>query len=197
MQPAPQPRLTEDERSNLVAFLDGEIGEEDAQKLEEKVARSVSVRKEVQALEKTWNMLDWLPRLEAAPDFASQTLTRIHSQQMRAERIEERVKWAAIVTGRVLGWVACVAAAVALGFAATRLAWPDPTRELVNDLDVVDHLESYRAIPDIEFLNNLASVGLFSDPPPPPPGDIQTDAPAAEQVVPQPAGPPPGEREAL
>jgi hypothetical protein len=135
----------------------------------------------VQALEKTWNMLDWLPRLEAAPDFASQTITRIHSQQARVERIEEQIKQSARVAGRALGWVACVAAAIVLGFAATRLAWPDPTRDLINDLDIVENLDSYRAIPDIDFLNNLAAFGLFSEPASPAqPGDAPGEVPPAD-----------------
>src|SRR5262245_29723357 len=100
----PQPRLTEDERVNLVAFLDGELPAGDARALEEKVARSESVRKEVQALEKTWNMLDWLPRLEAPAGFASQTVTRIHSQQLRAQRIEGQIKRVTAWTGGALGW---------------------------------------------------------------------------------------------
>src|SRR5262245_46294753 len=91
----PQTRLTDDERANLVAFLDGEVDESLAKSLEDKVARSVSVRREIDALEKTWGMLDWLPRPELPADFASQTLTRIHSQQLQADLLEGRFKWGA------------------------------------------------------------------------------------------------------
>ncbi len=164
MQPQHQPRLSDDERINLVAFLDGELAEADAIKLEDKVARSVSVRREIQALEKTWNMLDWLPRLELPEEFASQTVTRIHTQQLRAEMIEGRLKRFTIIAGKIVGWAACVLAAAGVGFAAIRLAWPDPTRELINDLEIVENLDSYRAIPDIEFLDSLAKLGAFSEP---------------------------------
>src|SRR2546426_5393490 len=96
-----QLRLTDEERTNLVAFLDGELDEEQAQGLETKVARSPSARKEVEALEKTWTMLEWLPRVEAPADFTNQTISRIHSQQMRAELIEGRLQRVAVFAGKV------------------------------------------------------------------------------------------------
>ena len=159
-----QPRLTDDERVNLVAFLDGELADDElGQKLEEKVAQSVSVRREVQALEKTWGMLDWLPRPELPPDFASQTVTRIHSQQLRAEMIEGQFKYWTTVVAKVIGWSVSVAAIVAVGFASVRYAWPDPTRELINHLEIIENLETYRAIPDVKFLDDIGKINMFRD----------------------------------
>lgn len=159
-----QPRLTEDERLNLVAFLDGELDDDElGQKLEEKVAQSVSVRKEIQALEKTWGMLDWLPRPEAPTDFASQTVSRIHSQQLRAEMIEGQFKYWTTVAAKMIAWAACVAVMVAAGFTSLRYAWRDPTRELINHLEIVENLETYRAIPDLKFLDDISRINMFKD----------------------------------
>ena len=101
-------RLTDQERANLVAFLDGEVDESIAQQFDEKVARSAGLRREVEALEKTWGMLDWLPRPELPTDFASQTLTRIHSQQLEAEQLASRVKLGAAIFAKAVAWVACI-----------------------------------------------------------------------------------------
>jgi hypothetical protein len=150
---------------NLVAFLDGELDDDElGQRLEEKVAQSVSVRKEVQALEKTWGMLDWLPRPELPVDFASQTVTLIHSQQLRAEMIEGQFKYWTTIVAKVIAWAACVAALVAGGFASVRYAWRDPTRELINHLEIVENLETYRAIPDLKFLDDISRINMFNDP---------------------------------
>jgi hypothetical protein len=159
-----QTRLTDEERTNLVAFLDGEVDETLAQKLEEKVARSVSVRKEVEALEKTWELLDWLPQPEATADFATQTISRIHSQQLQAELMEGRVKFGAAIVVKVMAWAACIAALASIGFTSLRYAWPDPNRELINQLDGVENLETYRAIPDLKFLDDLSRLGIFVEP---------------------------------
>ncbi len=179
----PQPmRLTETERANLVALLDRELSEADAQQLEAKIARSVSARKEVDALEKTWGMLDWLPRLEAPEDFANQTVSLIRSRQMRAERIEGRVRAAAGMAARGTAAVGSIALAALVGFLVVRFAWPDPTRQLAQDLDIVENLDAYRSIPDLGFLEDLSRLGLFSERPaaagaaPPAAGEGSKDA---------------------
>lgn len=189
-----QPRLTEDERINLVAFLDGELDGGDAQKLEDKAARSISVRKELDALEKTWTMLDWLPRPEAPPDFASQTLTRIHSQKLSAMLIEGRVRLSGLILAKLVGWAACVAAAVAVGFASVRYAWHDPSRDFIEHLDIVENLETYRSIPDIKFLEDVSRIGLFVEPMATPPSESPpADTPVGEPAAgPVPAEPPTG-----
>ena len=191
-----QPRLTEDERMNLVAFVDGELEDELAQKLEEKVAQSVSIRREIQALEKTWGMLDWLPRPELPGDFASQTVTRIHSQQLRAEMIEGHVKFWSTIAAKTIAWVACVAAMGAVGFASLRYAWRDPTRELIEHLDIVENLDTFRAIPDVKFLDDISRIGMFKSPDEPagesPAGETPSGAAAGGQASGgQPAGAPP------
>jgi hypothetical protein len=154
-------RLTDEERANLVAFLDGEVSPELAQIMEEKVARSVSVRREVEALEKTWGMLDWLPRPEAPADFASQTITRIHSKQLQAELMQSRVKFGTSLAAKLVAWAACLVAMAAIGFASLRYFWPDPTRDLIDQLDCIENLDTYRAIPDLKFLDDLARLGIF------------------------------------
>jgi hypothetical protein len=159
-----QTRLTDEERANLVAFLDGEVDETLAQSLEEKVTRSVSVRREVEALEKTWGMLDWLPRPEAPADFASQTITRIHSRALEVEALEGRLRWGVGLVAKVMAWAACILAAVGIGFASVRYAWADPSRDLINNLDCVENLETYRSIPDLKFLDDLSRLGIFVDP---------------------------------
>lgn len=176
MQPQ-QLRLTEDDRVNLVAYLDGELVDEDAQAMEAKIAKSVSAQKEVQALEKTWGMLEWLPRPELAPDFATQTVSRIHSQQLASERFEGRIKFGAAIAAKSFGWVASLAAAAAISFIGVRFAWPDPTRRLIEDLDIVENLESYRMISDIKFLDDLSRQGQFVDPPPAAAESPPTDSP--------------------
>ncbi len=185
----PQTRLTDEERANLVAFLDGELDDVDAQKFEEKSARSISIRKELTALEKTWNMLDWLPRPEAPGDFASQTISRIHSQAIRAELIEgQLMRWSG-VAAKSLTWVVSIAAMAAVGFGLLRFAWRDPSRELIGHLTILENLETYRSIPDLKFLDDISRIGLFADPAAATSGEEATGEAATDG---QPAGSVPG-----
>jgi hypothetical protein len=157
-------RLTEEERASLVAFLDGEVSDSLAQSLEEKVARSVSVRREVEALEKTWELLEWLPRAEAPADFATKTISRIHSRQLHAELVESRIKHGATLVAKAVAWAACMVAVASIGFSSIRYVWRDPNRELIEQLDCVENLETYRAIPELKFLDDLGRLGIFVDP---------------------------------
>jgi hypothetical protein len=129
-------------------------------------------------LEKTWGMLDWLPRPELPAEFASQTITRIHSQRLDAERLESRFKRGVLLACKATLWLACVMAMATIGFAVVRHAWPDPNRDLVNHLDILENLDTYRAIPDSKFLEDLNRLGIFveQEPVPGPQGDVNAGA---------------------
>jgi anti-sigma factor RsiW len=70
-----QQRLTPDDRSNLVAYLDGELNDAQARAMATKLTQSVTARREADALRKTWELLDLLPRPKASEDFTARTLT--------------------------------------------------------------------------------------------------------------------------
>ena len=53
-------------------------------------------------------------------------------------------------------------AALAAGFLAVMLFAPDPNRQLLQDLPVLENLDEYRQIGDIEFLRMLRDQGLFA-----------------------------------
>src|SRR5580704_12809187 len=73
--------LTAQDRDNLVAYLDGELDERTARALQAKLARDPQARAEVEALKRSWNMLDYLPRGEASSQFTSRTLDRLSTIQ--------------------------------------------------------------------------------------------------------------------
>ena len=56
-----QLRLTPDERADLVAFVDGELPEAHSRLISTKLTQSATARREVEMLQKTWEMLDHLP----------------------------------------------------------------------------------------------------------------------------------------
>ena len=59
-----QLRLTPDERADLVAYVDGELPETHARSIATKLTHSATARREVEMLQKTWELLDYLPRPE-------------------------------------------------------------------------------------------------------------------------------------
>jgi len=65
------------EETELVAYLDGELNEADARRIEAHLARDPQARAKALALKKTYDLLEYLPRPEPSPNFASRTLDRI------------------------------------------------------------------------------------------------------------------------
>ncbi len=66
-----QQRLTPAERSNLVAYLDGELNEAESRAIATKLTKSATARREIEGLEKTWELLELLPRPKASEDFTA------------------------------------------------------------------------------------------------------------------------------
>ena len=59
--------LKEEDREELVAYLDGELNEEAARQVEERISLDPKARAEADALKKAWDLLDYLPKPEPSP----------------------------------------------------------------------------------------------------------------------------------
>jgi len=156
-----QQRLTPVERANLVAYLDGELAEPESRAIATKLTNSVTARKEVESLERTWELLEYLPRPKASESLAERTLTEVRRIDAGGGRFEAGV---AQVTQRVIRtalWVGGAAAAFLLGMVLTQWVWPSPTERLARDLSIAEHLDEYRDVGTFEFLEHLANSPEF------------------------------------
>ena len=156
-----QLRLTPSERDGLVAYLDGELPAAEAQEIATKLTHSATARREVEMLERAWELLDHLPRPLASEALVSQTLTRI---ELKAERVGQFESAVSSSMRRALGvaaWIAAGLAACVLGFMLTNAFWLDPTRGLLSDLSIAEHLDEYVDVRDIEFLDALENSPEF------------------------------------
>lgn len=154
------PPLDEREQENLSAYLDGELGRQEARAVEAKLSGNAEVRGEAETLRRTWELLDFLPRPEPSPDFTSRTLERLTvapSRTSSAVVAKDRGRWL-----RRAGWAAAVLMAAAAGYAGTtaalRPAAVDPDEQLVRDLHLIQNVRGYEAAGDVDFLRKLADA---------------------------------------
>jgi hypothetical protein len=109
----PKPTLNDEDRENLVAYLDGELEVEAARDLEGRLQLDPAARQEAEALKQAWDLLDYLPRPEVSSTFTNRTLDRIAavrpSQSVTTVSVRRWVRW--------LGWVAAVLLAFGVGYA--------------------------------------------------------------------------------
>ena len=146
--------------NQLVAYLDGELDEEARRLIDRRLAAEPELRDALGRLERTWDMLDGLERSSVEETFTQSTLEMV--AQAAAEDVQEalaeapRRRWR-----RRLAVSASMLAAAAAGFLITVMVRPNPNRELLEDLPVLENLDRYSEIHDIDFLRLLAAEDLF------------------------------------
>jgi anti-sigma factor RsiW len=149
-------------REELVAYLDGELDSQQSRRIEERLANEPDVRRAMQGLDRTWQMLDELEKPSLGEDFTRSTLemAAVAAEADLSEAQEKAPRRGVLRWGMLGGGV--VAACLA-GFAAVALLSPDPNQQLVQDLPVLDHFDQYRQVDSIDFLRMLEHEKLFTE----------------------------------
>jgi anti-sigma factor RsiW len=168
--------LSDQERLDLVAYLDGELKGEAARSVQVTLNHNAAARAEADALKRTWELLDHLPMPEPSPDFTHRTVDRVApirtAGPKRADTLsapqssmgasESAASWRGWPT---VGWIGAAVLAVGLGFFGTRAVGPHEPNEqdLVRDLRVIENKRLYEAAEDLPFLRLLDHPDLFGD----------------------------------
>src|SRR4051812_6206828 len=122
--PDPLP-LTDADRDELVAYLDGELDADGQQRVEARLGQNPHVRAEADSLRRAWEMLDYLPRPEPSQDFTERTLTRVSAVRSATLRTAAAagMPWCRQPALAYAAWAAAVFVSLALGY---RLTPPAP-----------------------------------------------------------------------
>jgi hypothetical protein len=75
--PPPDDQAPDPAEAELVAYLDGELDPTTARTVEAKLAADPALRARAAALKRTFDLLDYLPRPDPSPTFATRTLDRL------------------------------------------------------------------------------------------------------------------------
>lgn len=155
--------FSEQERADLVAYLDGELDDEAARALEAKLSLNPAARAEADALRRTWDLLDFLPRSQPSPSFTNRTLDCL--SPVRADERGRRLRWRTRCLG--LGWAAALLLAGWAGHAGFNWLVPcEPgERELLQDLRIIENKHLYDHVEDLDFWQALDTPELFGEEP--------------------------------
>ncbi|MGL6094172.1 MAG: anti-sigma factor family protein, partial [Fimbriiglobus sp.] len=164
--PPPDPAGSDD--ADLIAYLDGELDGQAARDVEARMALDPAARSDAEAYRKTFDLLDFLPKPEPSPDFASRTLTKLKlpADPATPSRSGSVVAGPPRTRGRIaVAWVAVAVSALGIGYAAhaglrpPTAAAPGPLP--LSDLSVIERLPLYAGVDDLEFLRSLDAPDLF------------------------------------
>lgn len=175
-------RLSADQRLNLVAYLDGELDDEATQEIERVLSGNPVARHDLEIFTRTWELLDELPRYKATEDFTERTIASLQvdkaytsiGQQAWFQKTRRVVLWGIVLAALVAGGVA--------GFLASYKWYPQESDLLIEHLPVVENIETYRAVGNVEFLTLIKDVGQLNPEPEPEPngGDETEEEPTNE-----------------
>lgn len=157
-----EPSLPNDKLAEqLVAYLDGELDAEASRRIEELLATEPKVREQLHRLQRSWDLLDRLPRAEVEPSFTQTTVEMIALAEV-AEQQEEQATLPKRRMGLAAAWMTAFAAMTLAGFCVTRVMWPSPNGPLLQDLAVIENLDIYQPTRDLDFLRKISADGLFA-----------------------------------
>lgn len=156
-------RFTSDEREDLTAYLDGELDEKRASEIELKLTRSEHARREVEILSRTWDLLGLLPQPSVSGEFSHKTMAIARqADEPQSDRTKKVLRWGQrIACLSVWGVALCLTASV--GYQITNRWIPDDSRLLVEDLPIIDNLDNYREVGDVDFLRQLQTSRVFRE----------------------------------
>lgn len=145
-------------REEIVAYLDGELPPDQSAAVERRLASDDGYRHEMLQLQRTWDILDQLPRTTASSDFTRSTMEMAAHKASRAETQSwlKKLNWK---------WIAICVLAAAAGFGG--YAWAakkaaEPNEDLARDLQLYQEYEMFEGIDSIEFVQRLDEEALFS-----------------------------------
>ncbi len=158
--------LTAEQRTELVAYLDGELDSASADRIRQLLTENAAARRAAEELTAAWEALDSLEGVRASSEFTERTLASIKTLDETDLEPEGRSSWFSLKRSAVLGaWILGVAAAGVLGFVLTNWSVPDHSAHIVRELELIRDLPRYERVESADLLLELKNRGLFDGQP--------------------------------
>ncbi len=153
-----EPHSQNFDHDQLVAYLDGEVTEEERIAIEKRLEDDEEYRNRLVDLQGAWRILDRLPTAHADESFTRSTIAMV---AIGAGSLESSV-----ISPQKRNWIRAglLTAAAVAGFLAIYVPMRLRDRAELLDLPLVHNIELYRYAEDIDFLKRLANEeDLFDD----------------------------------
>jgi hypothetical protein len=154
-----EPQPDDARTAELVAYLDGELPEDAARRVEQQLATDEGYRQQLGELDQAWSALEALPTGTVDDKFARTTIEMVAlaaqqdlNQRTAVEKTESR--------RRTMWQVAGALAVIAAGFVIARMLLPNQNRALMADLPVIARIDELTQIGDIDFLRGLTKLNM-------------------------------------
>lgn len=159
----------------LVAYLDGELDPRALESMSTKISLDPKLRAKAEAYQRTWDILDVLPRPEPSSTFTNRTLSQAIPRLSGPTQLQSSLAvptMSAFPSPRpTLGFwfvslVLVVAAGVGGYFGHRAIAPPPkamPADPALEDVPLMKNMRLYRNVDDMEYLKRLDSPEMFGE----------------------------------
>jgi len=157
-------RLTPEQREELVAYLDGELDPSLLETVESTLSKNQVARHDLNQLSKTYDLLNFLPRVTPDPELSRKTLGRIEAKdsQLKPSLGIDLSRMRRYTIGIV--WFLVLSATAIAAFQFSQEFREDPTKLLLEDLPVIEKVDRYSEVNgEYEFLQKLHEEGIFEE----------------------------------
>lgn len=160
---SPKIDLSEEQRTEIVAYLDGELDTAEAERIRKLMAENIEARRAAEQHTMVWEALESLEGVKASGDFATRTLTSIEALA-ETETIGSATQSLNLRRGGIVsGWILGILASGGIGFCITNWAVPEKSQRMVRDLELMKSLPKYERVQDVEVLQRIKELELFDD----------------------------------
>ena len=151
----------------LVAYLDGELPEQDADRVEQLLLTNPPLRRNAETLDRTWQLLNSLEEATASGEFTQKTLASISTVSAGSDAdkatdrrwsLKKHMPWPVVTRGLIwclAGFLAC-SAGLLLSRKARRERTDPTDAQILKDLDLYHQYPKLWRIPDVEFLREIS-----------------------------------------
>lgn len=149
--------MTNEEKDDLVAYLDGELSEDETQALEARLSKDPAARAELDSLRQVYGLLDYLPRPEPSDNFTNRTMERL--SLAGSGRVTEKVPQPASARWLLpLGWAAMVLLVFGAGWLGAGYIWPHAPGPVVKSPRPLDPDERWVLEQEGEIKDQAAAL---------------------------------------
>ena len=151
-----------DLNEDLVAYLDGELSRDNVARVEDELSQNSEYRLRLMQLQQAWDLMDELPRVSSDEAFTKSTveLVVVSAESEANVTVVRRKTWQSLFWG--IGLFGALAAAWG-GFLVVGQFNDRDNRALLKDLPLVQEIDIYDPIENLEFLKQLDESGVFDE----------------------------------
>jgi anti-sigma factor RsiW len=172
MNMADLPKIEDEDRDDerlteIVSYLDGELDDTQMLEIERKLIQDPGMRSHADILSRTWALLDDLDEVSASQRFTQATLATVSAESAKRDETRPAYRFKSflsflstykVVPCFLLGLVGGFAGLAVSGrLAETRHKNPafNINNALLENFDLLQHLDSYLIVPDSQSLRKL------------------------------------------